>query len=104
MTRRARRNHSPALKAKVALAAIRGEKTMSEPRPAVRRASEPDQAVEGATAGKRARGLRRRGEEGGRIGDATCTAFHAKIGQLTLENDFLEGALSKAGLWPSARR
>ena len=24
--------------------------------------------------------------------------LHAKIGQLTLENDFLEGALSKAGL------
>ena len=30
MMRRARRNHSPAFKAKVALAAIRGEKTMSE--------------------------------------------------------------------------
>jgi len=24
--------------------------------------------------------------------------LHAKIGQLTLENDFLEGALTKAGL------
>jgi hypothetical protein len=24
--------------------------------------------------------------------------LHAKIGQLTLENDFLEGALGKAGL------
>jgi len=32
------------------------------------------------------------------------TALHAKIGQLTLENDFLEGALSKTGLLPSARR
>lgn len=30
MTRRPRRNHSPAFKAKAALAAIRGEKTMSE--------------------------------------------------------------------------
>lgn len=30
MGRRPRRNHSPAFKAKVALAAIRGEKTMSE--------------------------------------------------------------------------
>ena len=30
MSRRPRRNHSPAFKAKVALAAIRGEKTMSE--------------------------------------------------------------------------
>ena len=30
-------------------------------------------------------------------------ALHAKIGELTLENDFLETALGKAGL-PSARR
>jgi len=29
--------------------------------------------------------------------------LHAKIGQLTLENDFLEGALTKAG-WLSAKR
>jgi len=28
-------------------------------------------------------------------------ALHAKIGELTLENDFLEGALSKAGLHPA---
>ncbi len=30
-------------------------------------------------------------------------SLHAKIGELTLENDFLEGALAKAGLL-SARR
>lgn len=30
MTRRARRNHTPAFKAKVALAAIKGEKTLTE--------------------------------------------------------------------------
>ena len=30
MTRRARRNHSPAFKAKVAVAAIKGEKTLTE--------------------------------------------------------------------------
>jgi len=30
--------------------------------------------------------------------------LHAKIGELTLENDFLSGALGKAGLLPSARR
>lgn len=30
MTKRSRRNHSPAFKAKVALAAIKGEKTMVE--------------------------------------------------------------------------
>ncbi len=30
--------------------------------------------------------------------------FHAKIGELTLVNDFLEGALDKAGLLPSGKR
>lgn len=30
MTRRPRRNHSPAFKAKVALAAVKGEKTLAE--------------------------------------------------------------------------
>ena len=30
MTRRARRTHAPAIKAKVALAAIKGEKTLAE--------------------------------------------------------------------------
>lgn len=29
--------------------------------------------------------------------------FHAKIGELTLENDFLSGALSKAGLLSAKR-
>ena len=31
-------------------------------------------------------------------------SLHAKIGELTLENDFLSGALGKAGLLPSAKR
>lgn len=30
--------------------------------------------------------------------------LHTKIGELTLENDFLSGALGKAGLLPSAKR
>jgi hypothetical protein len=30
--------------------------------------------------------------------------LHAKIGELTLERDFLSGALGKAGLLPSAKR
>jgi transposase len=30
-------------------------------------------------------------------------SLHAKIGELTLENDFLEGALSKAGLLNAKR-
>ena len=31
-------------------------------------------------------------------------ALHAKIGELTLENDFLSGALGKAGVLPGARK
>jgi len=30
--------------------------------------------------------------------------LHAKIGELALENDFLSGALGKAGLLPSAKK
>jgi transposase len=30
--------------------------------------------------------------------------LHAKIGELTLKNDFLSGALGKAGLLPSAKK
>ena len=30
--------------------------------------------------------------------------LHAKIGELTLENDFLSGALGKAGLLPRAKK
>jgi len=30
--------------------------------------------------------------------------LHAKIGELTLANDFLSSALGKAGLLPSAKR
>lgn len=30
--------------------------------------------------------------------------LYAKIGELTLENDFLSGALGKTGLLPSAKR
>lgn len=32
------------------------------------------------------------------------TSLHAKIGQLTLENEFLDGAPAKAGLLPSAKK
>ena len=61
MTRRPRRNQSPALKAKVALAAIRGEQTLAELAQPFDGHPHQTKAVEGAPAGKRARGLRRRG-------------------------------------------
>lgn len=36
--------------------------------------------------------------------ETDITSLHAKIGQLTLENDFLSGAFDKAGLLPGAKR
>ena len=35
---------------------------------------------------------------------ADVKVLHAKTGELTLANDFLSGALGKAGLLPSAKR
>ena len=103
MTRRPRRNHSPAFKAKVAVAAIRGEKTMIE-------LSQEfdvhpnqikqwrDQLLEGAT------GVFGEAPKAELEPTVDVKTLHAKIGELTLENDFLSGALGKAGLLPSAKR
>jgi transposase len=104
MARRKRRNHSGAFKAKVAMAAIKGDRTLSELAQAFDvHANQITQwkteLVEGAA------GLF---GSGPRSADPTSPApdlkaLHAKIGELTLENDFLEGALIKAGML-SARR
>ena len=103
MMRRPRRNHSPALKAKVALAAIRGDQTLAEL--AQQFDVHPnqikqwkDQLLAGVA------DVFDGGVKKAAAPECDVTALHAKIGQLTLENDFLEGALSKAGLLPSARR
>ena len=101
MTRRKRRNHSPAFKAKVALAALKGESTLSELAKqfdvhANQIAQWKDQLLSGAPE-----------VFGGSSGAAEpavdVTALHAKIGKLSLENDFLEGALNKAGLLSAKR-
>jgi transposase len=101
MSRRPRRNHSAAFKAKVALEALKGERTIAEV--AQRHDVHPNQVTEW-----RRQLLERAADVFG--GSSTAAeppvdlkALHAKIGQLTLENDFLEGALTKAGLL-SARR
>ncbi len=101
MNRRSRRNHSPAFKAKVALVAIRGEKTVSElaqlfdvhPNQITQWKS---QLQEGAAAVFGA----------GSPAAAPVVdlkSLHAKIGELALENDFLSGALDKAGLLSAKR-
>ena len=88
MSRRPRRNHTAGFKAKVVLAAIKGEKTLSE-------LSEQfdvhtnqitqwkSQFLEGAV------GVFR-GEAKAEAATSTVDlkTLHAKIGQLTLENDF----------------
>lgn len=103
MTRRPRRNHTPAFKAKVALAAVRGEKTLAElaqqfdvhPNQIT---SWKAQLLDGA-AGVFGAGARSEAA----VPTVDVKTLHAKIGELTLTNDFLSGALGKAGLL-SARR
>jgi transposase len=92
MAKRTRRNHSPALKAKVALAAVRGDRTLAEL--AEHFDVHPNQIqdwkkrlVAGAeklfgTAGADATDH-----------DQLQQKLHAKIGQLTMEKDFLANAL-----------
>ncbi len=104
MPKRKRRNHSPAFKAKVALAAVRGEKTLSELAEQFdvhpnQISTWRDQLLEGAT-GVFAGGADKSEPEA----PVDLKALHAKIGELTLENDFLSGALGKAGLSPSAKK
>ncbi len=102
MTRRPRRNHSPAFKAKVALAAIKGEKTLAE-------LAEQHDVHANQITSWRAQLLEGAAEVFG--GDSKAEApppidvkeLHAKIGELTLTNDFLAGALTKAGLLSAKR-
>ena len=102
MSRRPRRNHSPAFKAKVAIAAIKGERTLAQI--AEQFDVHPNQVttwkaqLEGGAPDVFDHGTGIAQEPA-----VDVKALHAKIGELTLENDFLEGALSKAGLL-NARR
>ena len=101
MTRRARRNHTPAFKAKVALAAIKGDLTLAQL--AEHFDVHPNQITTWKTLLQEG-AADVFGAGGGAAPPAIdVKSLHAKIGELTLENDFLEGALSKAGLL-SARR
>ena len=103
MSRRPRRNHTPAFKAKVALAAIKGEMTLTDL--AQQHDVHPNQITQWkAQLLERAADVFGPGGGNGAAQPAVdVKSLHAKIGELTLENDFLEGALNKAGLL-SARR
>ena len=101
MRKRARRNHSPAFKAKVALEAIRGQLTVAEL--AQRHDIHPNLITQWKT-----QLLERATEAFNTPGERSeppvdVKTLHAKIGELALENDFLERALGKAG-WLSAKR
>jgi transposase-like protein len=97
--RRSRRSHSPAFKAKVALAALREDRTMAE------------LCKEFELHPTQINDWKRQLLEHASDVFGTGTApepvdlgpLHAKIGQLALENDFLESALTKAGLLSAKR-
>lgn len=103
MTRRPRWNHTPAFKAKVALAAIKGDKTLAElaqlfdvhPNQIT---TWKAQLLEGAAGVFGADAVNPSAAPA-----VDVKALHAKIGELTLENDFLSGALSKAGMLSAKR-
>ena len=103
MTRRPRRNHSPAFKAKVALAALKGEKSLAEL--AQQFDVHPNQITQWrAQLLEGASGVFGNAAKAEAAPAMDVKTLHAKIGALTLENDFLSGALGKAGLLPSAKR
>ena len=101
MSKRPRRNHSAAFKAKVAIEALADGKTIAEI--AQKHDVHPNQVTEW----RRQLLERAAGVFGGATAiDAPAIdlkGLHAKIGQLTLENEFLEGALTKAGLLSAKR-
>jgi transposase-like protein len=91
--KRPRRNHSAVFKAKVALAALKGDATLAE------LATKFDVHVNQITQWKSqllehaVDVFAGAGEKQAAMPDLKL--LHAKIGQLTLENDFLAGALGR---------
>ena len=100
MSKRPRRNHSPIFKAKVALDAIRGDRTLAEL--AKFHDVHPNQITDWKNQlSERAAGVFK-GESAAQP-TIDLKELHAKIGQLALENDFLAGALDKAGMLSAKR-
>ena len=100
MSKRPRRNHSPLFKAKVAVDAIKGEKTLAELSKlhdvhANQIVDWKNQLLERAASVF--------GAEASSAPVIDLKELHAKIGQLALENDVLAGALTKAGMLSAKR-
>jgi len=92
--KRKRRNHLPGFKAKVALAALKGDKTLAELADQFdvhpnqinewrRQLLENADSIFGSQQDKQ------------KMDEAQLKDLHAKIGQLTLENDFLAKVLGR---------
>ena len=100
MTRRPRRNHGAAFKAKVALEAIKGERTLSKL--SERFQVHPNQITQWkkkllAEAEQVFANGKKQAEK------PDIKELHAKIGQLAMENDFLSTALGRV-TEPGAKR
>jgi transposase len=92
--KRPRRNHAPAFKAKVALAALKGDKTVAEL--AQQFDVHPNQITQWKNQLlERAMELFTTPAERQGTGP-DVKALHAKIGQLVLENEFLANALGRS--------
>ena len=91
--RKPRRNHSAKFKAQVALEAIRGEKTIAEI--AAHHEVHPTQVTSWKNEVLENLAGIFGGENCGRDEKERIRELHAKIGELTVERDFLEGALGK---------
>jgi transposase-like protein len=94
--KRKRRNHSAAFKAKVALAALKGDKTLAE------LAEQFEVHVNQITQWKsllqeRASDVFATAAERSESSGPDVKELHAKIGQLAMENDFLVAALGRGG-------
>lgn len=91
--RRKRRNHSPAFKAKVALAAVAGDRTLAE------LSQQFDVHANQIAAWKRqlVEGARETFDNGSSASDtqAQVSELYAKVGELTMERDFLERGLAR---------